>query len=72
VPEGLRRIPNLFSTTTDGLAHGHKTYQHFYFGCHGPVGDHMGPAQPYLQPPLLNFTILNNQGFRAAFCIIKS
>ena len=39
-----------------------KIYQDFFFGCHGPVGDGMGPAQPYLYPPPLNFTILKGRG----------
>ncbi|MCW8799863.1 MAG: cytochrome c [Desulfobacter sp.] len=37
-------------------------YQYFCFGCHGPLGDGMGPAQPYLNPPPLNFTILKGRG----------
>lgn len=62
VPEGWRRIPNPYPTTEAGLARGHKTYQEFCIGCHGPVGDGMGPAQPYLYPPPLNFTILRHRG----------
>ncbi|MBI5062844.1 MAG: cytochrome-c oxidase, partial [Desulfatitalea sp.] len=27
----------------------------------GPVGDGMGPAQPWIYPPPLNFTILKNR-----------
>ena len=47
--------------TEAGLARGHKIYQDFCLGCHGPVGDGMGPAQPHLYPPPLNFTILKNR-----------
>ena len=62
VPEGWRNIPNPYPTSEAGLARGHKLYQDFCLGCHGPVGDGMGPAQPYLYPPPLNFTILKDRG----------
>lgn len=62
VPEGWRNIPNPYPTTDAGLARGHKTYQDFCISCHGPIGDGMGPAQPYLYPPPLNFTILKGRG----------
>lgn len=62
VPKGWRDIPNPYPTTEAGLARGHKIYQDFCLGCHGPIGDGMGPAQPYLYPPPLNFTILKNRG----------
>jgi cytochrome c oxidase cbb3-type subunit 2 len=62
VPEGWRNIPNPYPTTEAALARGHKIYQDFCLGCHGPVGDGMGPAQPWLYPPPLNFTILNGRG----------
>lgn len=62
VPEGWRNIPNPYPTTLAGLARGHKIYQDFCLGCHSPIGDGMGPAQPYLYPPPLNFTLLNERG----------
>lgn len=62
VPEGWRKIPNPYPTTGGGLARGHKIYQAFCIGCHGPVGDGMGPAQPHIYPPPLNFTILKDRG----------
>jgi mono/diheme cytochrome c family protein len=62
VPEGWRNVPNPYPTTREGLARGHKLYQDFCLGCHGPVGDGMGPAQPHIYPPPLNFTILKNRG----------
>ncbi len=61
-PEGWRNIPNPYPTTDAGLARGHKIYQDFCLGCHGPIGDGMGPAQPYIYPPPLNFTILKGRG----------
>jgi cytochrome c oxidase cbb3-type subunit II len=62
IPQGWRDIPNPYPTTEAALARGHKIYQDFCLGCHGPVGDGMGPAQPYIYPPPLNFTILKNRG----------
>ncbi len=62
IPEGWRNIPNPYPTSAAGLARGHKIYQDFCFGCHGPIGDGMGPAQQYLYPPPLNFTILKDRG----------
>ncbi|MBW2192416.1 MAG: cbb3-type cytochrome c oxidase subunit II [Deltaproteobacteria bacterium] len=62
VPEPWRNLPNPYPTSEAGLARGHKLYQDFCLGCHGPIGDGMGPAQPYLSPPPLNFTILKDRG----------
>ena len=62
VPEGWHIVPNPYPTSDAGLARGHKIFQEFCIGCHGPVGDGMGPAQPYLYPPPLNFTILKDRG----------
>ena len=62
VPEGWRNLPNPYPTTDAGLARGHKIYQDFCLGCHSPIGDGMGPAQPYIYPPPLNFTILKGRG----------
>ncbi len=62
VPKGWRDIPTPYPATEAGLARGRKIYQDFCFGCHGPVGDGMGPAQPYIYPPPLNFTILKGRG----------
>lgn len=62
VPEGWRTVPNPYPTTPAGLARGRKLYQDFCLGCHGPVGDGMGPAQPWIYPPPLNFTILKDRG----------
>ena len=61
MPKGWREVPNPYPTSEAGLARGHKIYQDFCLGCHGPVGDGMGPAQPYIYPPPLNFTILKNR-----------
>ena len=61
VPEGWHNIPNPYPTSPSGLKRGHMIYQQFCIGCHGPIGDGMGPAQPYIYPPPLNFTILKGR-----------
>jgi len=62
VPEPWRKLPNPYGTTDAGLRRGHRIYQGFCIGCHGPIGDGMGPAQPLLYPPPLNFTLLKGRG----------
>jgi cytochrome c oxidase cbb3-type subunit II len=62
VPEPWRKLFNPYPTTPAGLERGHRIYQSFCIGCHGPIGDGMGPAQPFLTPPPLNFTILKGRG----------
>ena len=60
-PQGWRDIPNPYPTTKASLQRGQKIYQYFCIGCHGPIGDGMGPAQPWIYPPPLNFTILKGR-----------
>jgi cytochrome c oxidase cbb3-type subunit 2 len=62
VPEGWRNVTNPYPTSDAGLARGHVIFQNFCLGCHSPIGDGMGPAQPYLYPPPLNFTVLKGRG----------
>jgi cbb3-type cytochrome c oxidase subunit II len=62
VPEPWRKLPNPYPTTPAGLGRGHRIYQSYCIGCHGPIGDGMGPAQPNLYPPPLNFTVLKDRG----------
>ena len=62
VPEPWRKLPNPYPTTRPGWNGGIKFIRVFCIGCHGPIGDGMGPAEPYLNPPPLNFTLLNQRG----------
>jgi cbb3-type cytochrome c oxidase subunit II len=61
IPDGWRTVPNPYPTSKAALQRGHRIYQYFCIGCHGPIGDGMGPAQPHLYPPPLNFTLLNRR-----------
>jgi len=61
IPEGWRIVPDPYPTSDAGLARGRKIYQDYCLGCHSPIGDGMGPAQPYIYPPPLNFTILKGR-----------
>ena len=62
VPGPWRKLPNPYPTSEAGLKRGHRIYQSFCIGCHGPIGDGMGSAEPYLYPPPLNFTLLAGRG----------
>jgi len=61
VPEGWRNIANPYPTTPAGMERGRRIYQSYCIGCHGPVGDGMGEAEPDLYPPPLNFTTLRHR-----------
>ncbi len=61
IPEPWRKLPNPYPTTEAGLLRGHRIYQSFCIGCHGPIGDGMGRAQPYLYPPPFNFSTLKGR-----------
>jgi len=61
IPAGWHKVPNPYPTSKASLQRGHRIYQYFCIGCHGPIGDGMGPAQPWIYPPPLNFTILKGR-----------
>jgi cbb3-type cytochrome oxidase cytochrome c subunit len=44
VPDGWLTVPNPYPATVASLARGELIYQQFCIGCHGPVGDGLGPA----------------------------
>jgi mono/diheme cytochrome c family protein len=61
IPAGWRNIPNPYPSSPASLQRGHRIYQYYCIGCHGPIGDGMGPAQPWIYPPPLNFTLLKGR-----------
>jgi cytochrome c oxidase cbb3-type subunit 2 len=58
VPAVWLPMPNPYPATSGDLDRGKVVYQEFCIGCHGAIGDGHGPAEPYLNPPPLNFTEL--------------
>lgn len=60
VPQQWMDLPNPYPTDEASLKRGEDIYQHFCIGCHGPVGDGMGPAARFLKPVPFNFTHLKN------------
>jgi cbb3-type cytochrome oxidase cytochrome c subunit/cytochrome c553 len=58
VPEVWRRMPNPYPATGASLARGQRVYELYCVGCHGPTGDGRGTAEPYLNPPPLNFALM--------------
>ena len=62
IPEPWKTLPNPYPTTPASIERGKRLFQSFCIGCHGPVGDGMGLAQPHIYPPPLNFTLLRDRG----------
>ena len=60
-PRGLARHAQSLSDHRPACSAGTKSTRNFCIGCHGPIGDGMGPAQPWIYPPPLNFTILKGR-----------
>jgi cytochrome c oxidase cbb3-type subunit 2 len=61
VPKEWMDLPNPYSATKASIMRGEKIYAAYCLGCHGPVGDGMGPAAKYLDPVPYNFTFLKNR-----------
>jgi cbb3-type cytochrome c oxidase subunit II len=60
VPQEWMDLPNPYPPDEASLQRGESVYLKFCIGCHGPVGDGMGPAAEFMNPPPFNFTYLRN------------
>jgi cytochrome c oxidase cbb3-type subunit 2/cytochrome c oxidase cbb3-type subunit I/II len=58
VPKEWMDLPNPYPADEPSLKRGEKIYLNNCIGCHGPVGDGMGPAARFMDPPPFNFTYL--------------
>lgn len=58
VPRPWMELPNPYPADEVALKRGEAIFASFCIGCHGPVGDGKGPAEPFIQPPPFNFTYL--------------
>ncbi len=58
IPQGWRIMQSQTIASEASVSRGENIYQEYCLGCHGPVGDGMGPAWPYLEPRPVNFTTL--------------
>ena len=62
VPEQWLTMPNPVPATPGSIERGRVVYEAFCIGCHGAYGDGRGPAKPYLNPPPMDFTLLQASG----------
>jgi cytochrome c oxidase cbb3-type subunit 2 len=58
VPQEWMNLPNPYPADEASMKRGEKIYLNNCIGCHGPVGDGMGPAAKFMDPPPFNFTFL--------------
>jgi cytochrome c oxidase cbb3-type subunit II len=61
VPAPWKKLPNPYGETEASLKRGERVYVSFCIGCHGEVGDGLGPAGKVIYPPPLNFTTLRER-----------
>jgi cbb3-type cytochrome c oxidase subunit II len=58
VPKVWRDMPSPYPATPAALERGEWVFQRFCIGCHGPVGDGLGPAAASMDVKPFNFTYL--------------
>ncbi len=62
-PSGwVNHIPNPEPVTVGSVERGRVLYVAYCAGCHGEHGDGRGPAKPYLNPPPMDFTLVQASG----------
>jgi cytochrome c oxidase cbb3-type subunit 2 len=62
LPPGWFEIPNPVPLTEGSVERGRDIYVAYCIGCHGENGDGRGSARPYLNPPPMDFTLLQASG----------
>jgi cytochrome c oxidase cbb3-type subunit 2/cytochrome c oxidase cbb3-type subunit I/II len=67
-------MPNPEPVTRGSVERGRTLYVAYCVGCHGAAGDGRGAAKPYLDPPPMDFTLLQASGARpnAAFSTTRN
>jgi cbb3-type cytochrome oxidase cytochrome c subunit len=62
LPKGWLEMPNPEPVTQGAVERGRAVYVAYCVGCHGGNGDGRGAAKPYLNPPPMDFTLLQASG----------
>ena len=62
LPAEWLTMPNPVPATVGSIGRGKVVYEAYCIGCHGENGDGRGPARPYLNPPPMDFTLLQASG----------
>lgn len=61
-PGWVDQIPNPEPVTIGSVERGRVLYVAYCAGCHGGHGDGRGPAKPYLNPPPMDFSLVQASG----------
>ena len=65
-PSAWLAMPNPVPVTKGSVERGRVLYVAYCAGCHGEHGDGRGPAKPYLNPPPMDFTLVQASGANPA------
>jgi cytochrome c oxidase cbb3-type subunit 2 len=62
LPAEWLTMPNPVPVTIGSVGRGKVIYEAYCIGCHGENGDGRGQAKPYLNPPPMDFTLMQATG----------
>ncbi len=65
-PSGWLAVPNPVPLTKGSVERGRVLYVAYCAGCHGEHGDGRGPSKPFLNPPPMDFTLVQASGANPA------